>query len=77
MSNTHTQEADMAEGGTSKLSEVIDIPDDDPNDFPDLDPQNPAEAQSYKDKIDIIMDTFSELLQDDRNLQWKHSKNWW
>ena len=46
--------------------EVIEVPDDDPDDFPDSGPQNPADAQSYRDKIDDIMETFSNLLADDR-----------
>ena len=29
-------------------------------------PQNPVEAQSYRDKLNAIMDTFSDLLADDR-----------
>ena len=32
---------------------------------PDSGPQNPVEAQSYRDKLDAIMDTFSDLLVDD------------
>ena len=49
----------------SKQIEIIKVPDDDPDDFPDSGPQNPVEAQSYRDKIDGIMDTFSDLLADD------------
>ena len=45
--------------------EVIEVPDDDPDDFPDSGPQNPVEAQSYRDKIDGIMEKFSDLLADD------------
>ena len=45
--------------------EVIEVPDDDPDDFPNSGPQNPVEAQSYRDKIDDIMETFSNLLADD------------
>ena len=45
--------------------EVIKVPDDDPDDFPNSGPQNPAEAQSCRDKIDDIMETFSDLLADD------------
>ena len=53
---------------TSKSApvEVIEVPDEDPDDFPDSGPQNPAEAQSYRDKIDEVMETFSDLLADDR-----------
>ena len=46
--------------------EVIEVPDIDPDDFPDSGPQNPAEAQMYHDKMDEIMMTFSDLLADDR-----------
>ena len=42
---------------------VIKIPDD--NDFPNSGPQNPVEAQSYRDKLNAIMNTFSDLLADD------------
>ena len=53
------QHSDMA----SKQPEIIKVPDD--NDFPDYGPQNPVEAQSYRDKLDAIMDNFSDLLADD------------
>ena len=49
-----------------KPVEIIKGPDDDPDDFPNSGPQNPVEAQSYRDKIDVIMDMFSDLLADDR-----------
>ena len=49
----------------SKQVEIIEVPDDDPDDFPDSGPQNPVEAQSYRDKLDDIMNTFSDLLADD------------
>ena len=44
--------------------EVIEVPDTDPDDFPDSRTQNLAEAQMYRDKIDEIMLTFSNLLAD-------------
>ena len=47
----------------SKQPAIIKVPDDD--DFPDSGPQNPVEAQSYRDKLDAIMNTFSDLLVDD------------
>ena len=47
----------------SKQPAVIEVPDDD---FPDSGPQNPVEAQSYRDQLDAIMSTFSDLLVDDR-----------
>ena len=52
---------------TSKITpiEVIEVPDEDPDDFPDSGSQNPAEAQTYRDKIDEIMETFSDLLAND------------
>ena len=46
-----------------KQPAVIEVPDDD---FPDSGPQNPVEAQSYRDQLDAIMSTFSDLLADDR-----------
>ena len=49
----------------SKHPEVIKVPDDDPDDFPNSGPQNPVEAQLYRDKINAIMNTFSDLLADD------------
>ena len=48
----------------SKQPEIIEVPDDDPDDFPNSGPQNPVEAQSYRDKLDAIMDAFSDLLAD-------------
>ena len=47
----------------SKQPEIIEVPDDD--DFPDSGPQNPVEAQSYRDKLNAIIDTFTNLLVDD------------
>ena len=46
----------------SKQPVVIEVPDDD---FPDSGPQNPVEAQSYRDQLDAIISTFSNLLVDD------------
>ena len=40
----HSQRYSMVEGGTSKPN-IIEVPDDDPEDFPDSGLQNPAEAQ--------------------------------
>ena len=54
------QNSDMA----SKQPEIIKVLNDD--DFPDSGPQNPVEAQSYRDKLDAIMNTFSDLLVDNR-----------
>ena len=48
----------------SKQPAIIEVPDD--NDFPDSGPQNPVEAQSYRDKLYAIMNMFSDLLVDDR-----------
>ena len=45
-----------------KQPAVIQVPDDD---FPNSGPQNPVEAQSYRDQLDAIMSTFSNLLADD------------
>ena len=47
----------------SKQPEIIKVPDDD--DFPNSGPQNPVEAQSYRDKLNAIMETFTDLLADD------------
>ena len=46
----------------SKQPAVIKVPDDD---FPDSGPQNPVEAQSYRDQLNAIMSMFSDLLADD------------
>ena len=46
-----------------KQPAAIEVPDDD---FPNCGPQNPVEAQSYRDKLDAIMNTFSDLLVDDQ-----------
>ena len=46
----------------SKQPAVIEVPDDN---FPDSGPQNPVEAQSYRDQLDAIMSMFSDLLADD------------
>ena len=45
----------------SKQPAVIEVPDDN---FPDSGPQNPVEAQSYRDQLDAIMSMFSNLLVD-------------
>ena len=67
----------------SKQPAVIKVPDDD---FPDSGPQNPVEAQSYRDQLDAIMSTFSDLLADDRKdalrstimlLKKLMVKHWW
>ena len=67
-----------------KQPETIEVPDDD--DFPNSGPQNPVEAQSYRDKLDAIMDTFSDLLVDDHkdalrstitSLKKLMVKHWW
>ena len=70
----------------SKQPEVIKVLDDNPDDFPDSGPQNPVEAQSYRDKLDAIMDAFSDLLADDckdalrstiTSLKKLMVKHWW
>ena len=74
------QNSDMA----LKQPEIIKVPDDD--DFPNSGPQNPVEAQSYRDKLDAIMNTFSDLLADDHkdtlrstvtSLKKLMVKHWW
>ena len=47
----------------SKQPAAIKVSDDD---FPDSGPQNPVEAQSYRDQLNAIMNTFSDLLADDQ-----------
>ena len=68
----------------SKQPEIINVPDDD--DFPDSGPQNPVEAQSYRDKLNAIMETFTNLLADDHkdalrsivmSLKKLMVKHWW
>ena len=68
----------------SKQPEIIKVPDDD--DFPDSGPQNPVEAQSYRDKLDAIINTFSDLLADNHkdalrstitSLKKLMVKHWW
>ena len=70
----------------SKQPEIIEVPDDDPDDFPDSEPQNPVEAQSYRDKLDAIMNAFSDLLVGDHkdalrltitSLKKLMVKHWW
>ena len=70
----------------SKQPEIIEVPDDDPDDFPNSGPQNPVEAQSYRDKLHAIMDAFSDLLADNRkdalrstvtSLKKLMVKHWW
>ena len=60
------------------------VPDDD--DFPNSGPQNPVEAQSYRDKLNAIMNTFSDLLVDNHkdalrstitSLKKLMVKHWW
>ena len=52
----------MMMASKSRPIEIIDVPDEDLDDLPDSGPQNPAEAQMYRNKIDKIMVTFSDLL---------------
>ena len=70
----------------SKQPEVIEVPDDDPDDFPNSGPQNLVEAQSYRDKLNAIMNTFSDFLADDHkdalrltitSLKKLMVKHWW
>ena len=71
-------------GMALKQPEVIKVPDD--NDFPNSGPQNPVEAQSYRDKLNAIMNTFSDILADDHkdalrstitSLKKLMVKHWW
>ena len=70
----------------SKQPEIIKVPDDDPDNFPNSGPQNPVKAQSYRDKLDAIMGAFSDLLADDckdtlrstiTSLKKLMVKHWW
>ena len=74
------QNSDM----TLKQPEIIEVPDD--NDFLNSGPQNPVEAQSYRDKLNAIMNTFSDLLADNckdalrsmiTSLKKLMVKHWW
>ena len=40
--------------------EVIVIPEEDPDDWPDVEPQNPEEADSYVEKINNIFEMIAE-----------------
>ena len=68
----------------SKQPEIIEVPDD--HDFPKSGPQNPVEAKSYRDKLDAIKNTFSDLLVDNHkdalrltvtSLKKFMVKHWW
>ena len=68
----------------SKQPEIIEVPDDD--DFPNSGPQNPVEAQSYRDKLNAIMETFTDLLANNQkdalrstltSLKKLMVKHWW
>ena len=48
--------------------EVIVIPEEDPDDWPDVGPLNPEEADSYIEKINNIFETMAEnVLHDKKN----------
>ena len=53
----------MAEG--SAKHDIIEVPDDEHEDFPNSGPQKLTEAQTYHNKINHIMDTFSKILDND------------
>ena len=46
--------------------EVIVIPEEDPDDWPDVGPQNPEEADSYIEKINNIFKTMAENVSHDK-----------
>ena len=56
----------MAKPGPSKPTGDVIIIKDDPNDFPEAGPQNPAEAHGYIDKLDVIFSNMNDLLTDNR-----------
>ena len=60
MGNTHSQK--MAEGGDTN---PVVIEDDPGEEWQDIRPQNPTEAWMYRDKVDAVFNTFSEMLNDD------------
>ena len=47
-------------------SEIITVLDADNEDWPEAEPQNPAEARACIDKINAVFDTLSDLLHDDQ-----------
>ena len=56
----------MAEAGPSKPVGDPILIEDNPDDFPDTGPQNPAEAHAYMDKLDAIFNNMDDLLTNDR-----------
>ena len=48
-----------------KDPEVIDVPEEDPEDWPDTGPLNTEEADQYVDKMTNIFDMMSDLLEKD------------
>ena len=75
----------MAEPGPSKPTGDAIIIEDNPNDFLEAGPQNPAEAHAYMDKLDAIFSSMDDLLNDDRKdmlqvtvaaLKKKMAKHW-
>ena len=55
--------AKMAEGGDQ---DPVIIEDDPGEEWQDIGPQNPAEAWTYRDKVDAVFDGFSQMLNDDQ-----------
>ena len=54
----------MAEGGVDP-QEVVTVPDTE-DDWPEVGPQNPAEARAYVEKINTVFNTLGDLLHDDQ-----------
>ena len=71
----------MAEPGPSKAAGDVIMIEDDPNNFLEAGPQNPAEACAYMDKLDMIFINMDDLLTDNRKdnfkSQWLHLRKPW
>ena len=77
------QNVNMASQAGEK--EVIVVPEEDPDDWPDVGPQNPEEADSYIEKINNIFETMVENVSHNkkdtlpsamRNLKKLMSRHW-
>ena len=56
----------MAEPGPFKPTGDVIMVEDDPDNFLEAGPQNPAEAHAYMDKLDVIFSNMDDLLNNDR-----------
>ena len=55
----------MAKPGPSKHAGDVATIEDDPDNFPEAGPQNPAKAYEYMDKLDVIFSNMDDLLTND------------